>query len=78
MELPLIFLLQKKKEKKKKTYTWYMMMHKNQYAGMLRTTVMALVPERKEKTIKGERCNPIKDLPTVKSVFSLEQKDEKL
>ena len=37
-----------------------------------------LVLKRKERTVKGDRCNPAKDPPTVKSVFSLEQKDGKL
>ena len=31
---------------------------------MLRTTVMALGPERKEKIVKGDRCNPTKEGPS--------------
>ena len=38
----------------------------------------ALEPKRKEKTIKGDWCNPAKDPPTIKSIFSLEHKDGKL
>jgi len=34
--------------------------------------------EKKEKTVKGDWCNLAKDPPTVKSVFSLKHKDEKL
>ena len=45
---------------------------------MFRTTMMALRPERKEKIVKGDRCNLAKDPPTVKSVFSVEYKDGKL
>ena len=45
---------------------------------MLWTTEMALGPKRKEKTVKGDQCNPAKDPPTIKSVFSLEHKDVKL
>ena len=54
------------------------MMHENQQTGMLMTTMMALGPERKEKTVKGDQCNPVKDPPTIKLVFSLEQKGGKL
>ena len=39
---------------------------------------MALAPKRKEKTVKGDQCNPAKDPSTIKSVFSLEHKDGKL
>ena len=39
--------------------------------------VMAVSPEKKEKTTKGDHCNPTKDPPTVKSVFSLGYKDGK-
>ena len=39
--------------------------------------VMVLGLVRKEKTVKGDRCNPAKDPPMVKSVFSLEHKDGK-
>ena len=45
---------------------------------MFRTTVMVLRPERKEKIVKGDRCNPAKDPLMVKSVFSLEYEDGKL
>ena len=38
---------------------------------------MAINPKKKERTIKGDRCNLAKDPPTVKSVFSLEDKDGK-
>ena len=44
---------------------------------MLRAMVMAVSPEKKEKTIKGDRCDPTKDPPMVKSVFSLGHKDGK-
>ena len=40
--------------------------------------VMALWPEKNEKTVKGDQCNPSKDLSTVKLVFSLKHKDKKL
>jgi len=45
---------------------------------MLLTMVMAVSPEKKERNIKGDRCDPAKDLPTVKLVFSLGHKDGKL
>ena len=45
---------------------------------MLQAMMMALEPERKEKTVKGDQCNLAKDPPTVKSIFSLEHRDEKL
>ena len=44
---------------------------------MFRTMVMTMNPEKKEKTIKGDRCDLAKDLPTVKLVFSLGHKDGK-
>ena len=44
---------------------------------MFRTMVMAMNPEKKEKTIKGDQCDPTKDPPMVKSVFSLGHKDGK-
>jgi len=31
----------------------------------------------KERIVMGDRCNPAKDLPMVKSVFSLEHKEGK-
>ena len=40
--------------------------------------VMAVNPKKKEKTIKGDQCDPAKDLPTVKSVFSLGHKEKKI
>ena len=45
---------------------------------MLRAMVMALWSERKGKIVEGDRYNPTKDPPTVKSVFSVEHKDGKL
>ena len=39
--------------------------------------VMTIGPKKKERTIKGDWCNPTKDPPIVKSVFFLEHKDEK-
>jgi len=42
---------------------------------MLRIMMMAFNPEKKERTIKGDRCDLDKDPPTVKSVFSLGHKD---
>ena len=44
---------------------------------MLRAMVMAMNPEKKERTIKGDQCDLAKDPPTVKSVFSLGHKDGK-
>ena len=37
-----------------------------------------LVLKRKERTVKGDRCNPTKDSHMVKSVFSLEHKEGKI
>ena len=34
--------------------------------------------KKKKKAIKADRCNPAKDPPMVKSIFSLGQKDGKL
>ena len=45
---------------------------------MFQAMVMALGPERKEKTVKGEWCNLAKDPLTIKLIFSLEHKDRKL
>ena len=45
---------------------------------MFRTMVIALGPERKEKTVKGDRCNLTKDPLMVRSVFFLEHRDGKL
>ena len=44
---------------------------------MFQVMVMA-VTEKKERTIKGDRCDPAKDPPTVKSVFSLGHNDGKI
>ena len=38
---------------------------------------MAMYPEKKESIVKGNRCDPAKDPPTVKSVFSLGHKEIK-
>ena len=38
---------------------------------------MVVSLERKERTVKGDRCNSAKESLTVKSVFSLEHKDRK-
>ena len=53
------------------------MMHENYGAEILRAIVMVVNLEKKERTVKGDRCNLAKDPPTVKSVFSLEHKDGK-
>lgn len=45
---------------------------------MLQATVVAWWPEEKKETIKGDWCEPAKNPPTVKSVFSLEYKDGEL
>ena len=48
---------------------------------MLQTMVMVVGPgkkKKKKKAIKADRCNPAKDPPMVKSIFSLGQKDGKL
>ena len=39
--------------------------------------MMAVNPEKKERTIKGDRCDPAKDPLMIKSVFSLGHKDGK-
>ena len=39
--------------------------------------LMTIGPKKKERTIKGDRCNPAKDLPTIKLVFSLEHMEGK-
>ena len=44
---------------------------------MPRTMMMVVNPEKKERTIKYDRCDPANDPPTIKSVFFLEHKDEK-
>ena len=38
---------------------------------------MAVNPEKKEMTVKGDQCDPTKDLPTVKSIFSPRHKERK-
>ena len=38
---------------------------------------MVVNPEKKERTVKSDKCNPAKDPPTVKSVFSLGHKERK-
>ena len=53
------------------------MMHENQKAKILWAMVMAVSPEKKERTIKGDWCDLTKHSPTVKSVFSLKHKDRK-
>ena len=45
---------------------------------MLRAMMMPMSPEKKERTVKGDRCNPAKDLLTIKSVFFLEHKEGKI
>ena len=42
---------------------------------MLRNMVMAVNPEKEERSIKGDQCDLAKDPPMVKSVFSLRHKD---
>ena len=37
-----------------------------------------LVLKRKERTVKGDRCNPTKNRLMVKSAFSLEHKEGKI
>ena len=44
---------------------------------MFQIIVMAVNPKKKERTIKGNRCDPAKDPPMVKSIFSLRHKDGK-
>ena len=53
------------------------MMYKNQQDEILQTLIMAISPKMKERTVKCDRCNPTKEPPMVKSVFSLEHKDGK-
>ena len=45
---------------------------------MLPAMVMAISPEKNERTVKGYWCDPTKDPLMVKSVFSLEHKNGKL
>ena len=47
---------------------------------MLRTSMDLWLlgrPEKKERTVKGDQCDPAKDPPTVKSVFSLGHQEGK-
>ena len=44
---------------------------------MLQATVMAVSSKKKERTVKGDRCDLTKDPPMVKSIFSLEHEDGK-
>ena len=44
---------------------------------MLRAIVMIVNPKKKERTIKGDRCDLAKDPVTAESVFSPGHKDEK-
>ena len=53
------------------------MIDKNQQAEMFRAMVMAVNPEKKERTIKGDQCDSVKDPFMVKSAFSLRHKDGK-
>ena len=55
-----------------------MMMHENRQARMLRAMLMAVGSKKKERTVKGDQCNPAKDPLTIKLVFSLEHKGEKI
>ena len=45
---------------------------------MFRAMVMVVTPEKKKRTVNGDQCDPTKDPLTVKLVFSLELKNEKL
>ena len=47
----------------------FLMKHKNQQAEILRATVMVVSPEKKERIVKGDQCDPTKEPSTVKSVF---------
>ena len=38
---------------------------------------MVVSPEKKERIVKSDWCDPNKDLPTVKSLSSLERRDGK-
>ena len=53
------------------------MMHENQYVEILPALIMAISLEKKERTVKGNRRDLAKDFLTVKSIFSLENRDEK-
>ena len=44
---------------------------------MFRAMVMTVSPKKKERTIKGDQCDPAKNPPTIKLVFSLGHKDGK-
>ena len=45
---------------------------------MLQALMMPVSLEKKERTVKGDQCNPAKDLLTVKSVFFLKHKEGKI
>ena len=44
---------------------------------MFRTMMMVVNLEKKERTIKGDRYDPTKDLPMIKSIFFQGHKDGK-
>ena len=50
-------------------------MHEVQQVGMLQIMVMAVNPKKEEISVKGDQFDPNKDPSTVKSVFSLGNKD---
>ena len=54
-----------------------MMMYENQWVEILRAIVIAVSSEKKERIVKGDRCNLTKCPSTIKSAFSLEHKDGK-
>ena len=51
-----------------------LMMHGNLQARLIQTMMMAVNPEKKERTIKGDRCDSAKNPLIVMSVFSLGQR----
>ena len=53
------------------------MKNENQQAEILWATIMVENPRKKERIVKGDWCDPAKDSPTVKLVFSLEHKERK-
>ena len=44
---------------------------------MFRTMMITVNPKKKERTMKGDQCDPAKDPLMVKSVFSPRHKDGK-
>ena len=44
---------------------------------MLQVMVMTVSTEKKERTVKGDRCDLAENPPMVKSVFSLGHNDRK-